>query len=57
MVETSNLTKTYGNDPEGLTRELIALTNKTLDDRMRSVAGATGGSNSGVFEVELPSGG
>lgn len=51
------LRETYGNDPEGLTRELIALTNKTLDDRMRSVAGATGGSNSGVFEVELPSGG
>jgi soluble lytic murein transglycosylase-like protein len=51
------LQETYGSDPEGLTRELIALTNKTLDNRMRSVEGATGGSNSGVFEVELPSGG
>ena len=50
------LQETYGSDPEGLTRELIALTNKTLDNRMRSVEGATGGSNSGVFEVELPSG-
>lgn len=51
------LQETYAGDPKGLTRELIALTNKTLDDRMSSVAGATGGSNSGVFEVELPAGG